>query len=413
MINVYFVIIVSLLLGQFLFTLVIEIVNLINMSDKPPEVFAAECPPEQYKKSQSYLKENTRLKIIESALFSLLLFAMILGKGFNTLDLFVRSFGFSPIPTGLLYLGILSLGMGLFQLPFSIYDTFVIEEKYGFNRTTVKTFITDLIKETILGMIIGGTALAGLLWFFETMGPQAWIYCWIAIVIYQLVLAYIQPTLIMPLFNKFTPLQEGELKQSIENYAKEQNFALKGIMTMDNSQRSTKANAFFTGFGKTRRVVLFDTLISNYSVEELVSIFAHEVGHYKKKHILKMLLIAITNTGLMFFLLSFFLNNEALFRAFGMEHLSIYASFVFFGILYSPIQTLVSIFFNSISRQFEYEADAYAVTTYHKPDSFIQALKKLTLDNLMNLTPHPWKVAVSYSHPTVVQRIEAIKKMNP
>jgi STE24 endopeptidase len=410
--NTYLIIILSILAAQLLFKCIIEGLNLINLQKAPPDELKELYLPEKYQRSQEYLKDKTWLDLIESGATTSLLIVLILTGFFNTLDLFARNFGFGEIGTGLIYFGLLILGYMLFELPSQIYYTFVIEEKYGFNKTTPKTFILDHIKQLFLTTILGGLALAGILWIFETAGTHAWLYCWIALIIFQFALMYIAPTWIMPLFNKFSPLTEGELKDSIEDYAKKQAFALKGVYTMDGSQRSTKSNAFFTGFGKNRRVVLFDTLIANHSIKELVSILAHEIGHYKHRHILKFQLWSILNSGLMLFLLSWFIKNPGLFQAFGMEHLSIYASLVFFGILYSPIQTALSILLNAFSRKFEYQADAFAVNTYNQPESMVTALKKLSSDNLTNLTPHPWKVLVSYSHPTLLQRIRAINLLN-
>lgn len=227
----------------------------------------------------------------------------------------------------------------------------------------------------------------------------------------QIVLTFFAPVVILPLFNKFYPLEDGELKTAIENYARSQNFRMKGVFRMDASKRSTKTNAFFTGFGRFRRILLFDTLIEKHSVDELVSILAHEMGHYKKKHIFKSVLMSIMTTGLMFFLISFFINNKGLFSAFKMQTTSIYASLIFFAFLYAPINVVVSIFSKMLSRRREYEADAYAVGTYRKPGSMISALKKLTVENLANLTPHPLKVFLTYSHPPVLERIRAIRRM--
>jgi STE24 endopeptidase len=222
---------------------------------------------------------------------------------------------------------------------------------------------------------------------------------------------FVAPVVIMPLFNKFVPLEEGDLKESIEAYARSQKFKLKGIFTMDGSKRSTKTNAFFTGFGRLRRIVLYDTLIEKHSLRELVSILAHEMGHYKKKHILKSIVISVLTTGLMFYILSMFINNQELFAAFKMEQTSIYASLIFFGFLYSPIQMVLSLFGNMLSRKHEYEADEYSVKTYREPVSMILALKKLSVDNLSNLTPHPLKVFLSYSHPPILKRIQAIRQI--
>lgn len=317
------------------------------------------------------------------------------------------------IPTGLIFAGVLLFASHLLLIPFSVYGTFVIEEKYGFNRTTPTTFVLDILKSWALVAVIGGIALAAVLWFFEKTGSWAWAYCWIAVTIFQIFVMFIAPVVIMPIFNKYTALEEGRLKEGIETYANSQGFKMKGVFTMDGSKRSTKSNAFFTGFGKFRRIVLFDTLIAKHTVEELVSILSHEMGHYKKKHVLKSVVISILTTGLMFYILSLFINNRELFAAFKMQEVSIYASLFFFGFLFSPIQMALSIFGNVLSRRHEYEADAYSVETYRKPESMITALKKLSVDNLSDLTPHPLQVFLSYSHPPVLERIQAIRGINP
>jgi len=295
------------------------------------------------------------------------------------------------------------------QLPFSLYSTFVIENGFGLNRTTFGTFVLDILKTLLLAVALGGPILALILRFFERGGNAAWLYCWLLVVGFTIIMQFLAPVVIMPLFNRFTPLADGELKQAITEYAREQNFAIQGIYTMDGSKRSNRLNAFFTGFGRFRRIVFFDTLVEKLSIDELVVILAHEMGHFKKKHILKMMASSILQTGLMFFILSLFIQNAGLFAAFGMEHLSIYAGLVFFGFLYSPISTLLSVVGNVFSRKYEYEADGYAVSTTGKGPDLIAALKKLCLSNLSNLTPHPLQVFIQYSHPPVLRRIEAIK----
>ena len=324
------------------------------------------------------------------------------------MDQFARSFQWGSIFTGLVFAGLLLFASQMLDLPFSLYQTFVLEEKYGFNKTTPKTFILDILKSWGLVALLGSILFSGILWFFEYAGPLAWLYCWIVLTLFQLFLLFIAPVVIMPIFNKFVPLEEGELKTAIREYAEQQGFKMKGIFSMDGSKRSTKSNAFFTGFGGFRRIVLFDTLIEKHTVDELVSILAHEIGHYRKKHIFKSLLISILTTGLMFFILSLFINNKDLFAAFGMQETSIYASLFFFGFLYAPIEMVVGILGNILSRRHEYEADAYAIETTRKPQAMITALKKLSVDNLSNLTPHPWKVFLDYSHPPVLDRIRAM-----
>lgn len=388
----------------------VEKLNVKHASVVLPDEFEGYYDPEKYRKSQNYLKENTNFKIFTDTFFTVIKIVFIILGGFNFVDTFARSFNFGPIPTGLIFTGAIIMALSIITIPFSAYDTFVIEAKYGFNRTTVKTFVMDIIKGWLLSAVIGGLIFSGILWFFGKMGADAWIYCWSGLIVVYLFFSFIAPVIIMPIFNKFIPLEDGELKKSIEDYAKKQNFKLKGIFKMDGSKRSTKSNAFFTGFGKFRRIVLFDTLIEKHSINELVSILAHEVGHYKKKHIFKHMVLFFLNTGLMFYVLSFFINNQGLFAAFKMDNISIYASLIFFGFLYEPINLVISILGNVLSRKYEYESDAFAADTYGNPESMISALKKLSVDNLSNLTPHPLKVFLEYSHPPVLDRIKAIRK---
>ena len=407
--NVFLIIILFILIGDYALGLVVDALNVKHLKTDLPGAFSGYYDGEKYKKSQQYLKENTRFELITGAITTPAVIAFILLGGFNWVDQWSRSFHWGPTVTGLIFAAILLFGSQILSLPFSIYGTFVIEEKYGFNKTTPKTFVLDILKGWLLAIVIGAPVFSAILWFFGQTGPMAWAYCWGALTVIQVFLMFIAPVVIMPIFNKFVPLEEGELKSAIEDYAKKQRFKMKGVFSMDGSKRSTKSNAFFTGFGRFRRIVLFDTLISKHTTEELVSILAHEMGHYKKKHILKSIIISILSTGLMFYILSIFMNNPALFAAFQMEHISIYASLFFFGFLYAPIEMILSIFGNMLSRHHEYEADAWAVRTYQRPQSMIAALKKLSVDNLSNLTPHPLKVFLSYSHPPVLERIRAIQ----
>ena len=410
-VNLYLVAILAILVGHYLLEWIVESLNLGSASPALPQEFAGFYDAERYRKSQDYLKENTYFDLLTSGISTAALLIFIMLGGFNCLDRFGRSFGFGEIRTGLIFAGSLLLLAELLRLPASAYHTFIIEEKYGFNKTTPRTFVLDTLKSWLLAGLVGGAILAGILWFFGRFGTLAWLYSWGAVTGLQIFLLFLAPVVIMPLFNKFVPLEEGELKKAIENYVRQQDFKMKGLFRMDGSKRSTKSNAFFTGFGRFRRIVLFDTLIARHSVDELVAVLAHEMGHYKKKHILKQVLISTLNLGLMLFILSLFINNRQLFLAFGMEKTSIYASLFFFGILYTPISTVVSIAGNILSRKYEYESDAYAVTTLGKPDAMISALKKLSVDNLSNLTPHRLKVFLEYSHPPVLERIKAIGQL--
>jgi len=299
----------------------------------------------------------------------------------------------------------------LLSLPFSIYSTFVIEEKFGFNKTTPLVFLTDIIKSIILTAVLGGILLTIILWFLKSGGQYAWLLCWAASTVFLLVVQYIVPTWIMPLFNKFTPMEEGDLKEAILLYAKTINFALSNIFVMDGSKRSSKSNAFFTGFGKNRRIVLFDTLIKDQTTEELVSILAHEMGHFKKKHIIKRMVTGIIQMGFVFFLISVFISHEGLFHAFFMEEVSIYAGLIFFSMLYSPIDLFISIILQVLSRKDEYEADRFAAKTLKNSSHLIRALKKLSAHNLSNLTPHPFYVFLNYSHPPVLERIHTLESL--
>ena len=407
----YLIVIISFLIISFCISFISDYLNVKNLSVELPVEFKGYYDKEKYEKSQSYLKDRTKFSFVSSAFMLVVEIAFIVSGGFNYVDNIARSFGYGQLVSGLIFISILILLVGIIHLPFSVYDTFVIEEKYSFNRTTVKTFITDTLKSLMLFIIIGLPLIAVILLFFIKFENFAWLYAALCAIGFELIITFVAPVLIMPLFNKYEPLENGELKTELENYAKQENFKMKGLYKMDGSKRSTKTNAFFTGFGKFRRIVLFDTLIAKHTKQELVSVLAHEMGHYKKGHINKFMLMFFTNTFLMFFILSFFINNQHLFAAFKMEHISVYASLVFFGFLYIPISMFLSVVQNIISRKYEYEADRYSVTTYKHPNEMIEALKKLSVDNLSNLTPHKMKVFLEYSHPPVIDRIKAIKNL--
>lgn len=406
--NLYLIFILTILITEYLLSLVIDTLNLRNASPVLPKEFEGFYDAEKYKKSQSYLQETTKFSLLKGGFTTVILILFIVAGGFRWMDEFARNFHLSEILTGLIFAGILMLLFQAFSIPFAYYRTFVIEEKYGFNKTTKKTFFLDLVKGLTLGLVIGGIIFAVIIYFFEIYQQWAWFYSWIAVVTFEIFMMFIAPVVIMPLFNKFIPLEEGTLKRAIEDYAESQNFLLKGIFKMDASKRSAKSNAFFTGFGKFRRIVLFDTLIEKHTTEELVSVLAHEIGHYKKKHIMKQLLLSIVASGTMFYVLSFFIGNRGLFDAFSIREVSVYGSLILFSFLYGPIHFIFSIIENIFSRKYEYEADYYAVLTYRQPRQFILALKKLSVDNLSNLTPHPLKVFFEYSHPPVLKRINAI-----
>ena len=409
--NSYLLVVLVILFVSFIIDFVVEFLNLKNIDPSIPDEFKDFYDEKSYDKSQRYLKENTRYGLFKSSFFMLVTLTAIILGGFNSLDILLRNFGYSASVTGVLYIQALLIGLSIISLPFSLYSTFYIEKKYGFNKTTLSTFFLDLFKSTVLTLVIGSPVIYALMWFFESFSSTAWIYAWCFLMTIQLLILYIAPTFIMPLFNKFTPLEDGELKTKIESYAIKHKFTLNGLFKVDGSKRSTKANAYFTGFGKNKRIVLYDTLIEKHSADELLGVLAHEMGHYKLKHIQKNIVISALSTGFMLFFFSLFINNSDLALAFNVQQASIYTSFVFIGFLFKPIEMFIGIAMNMLSRKFEYEADSYAVKTTQLKHEFINALKKLSVDNLSNLRPHKLKVFLEYSHPPLLERIKAIKKL--
>ena len=393
---------------DFILNLTADRLNLKHLRSELPRAFEGVYDPERYRKSQQYLRVNTQFGWITSTFNLCLILVFWFAGGFPLLDKWVRAFELGPVLSGLVYMGVLMLLKAALSLPFSVYATFVIEARFGFNKTTLQTFVMDLLKGLILALLLGTPLLAAILAFFQYAGPHAWWYCWIGVTLYMLVVQFVAPTWIMPLFNKFTPLEEGELKSTILSYANSIDFPLENVYQMDGSRRSTKSNAFFTGFGKHKRIVLFDTLIKQHSVNELVAVLAHEMGHYKKKHIRQSLILGILQTGLMLFLLSHFITYQGLFDAFYMPQQSIYAGMIFFGMLYAPIDFFVGILMQVLSRKNETVADQFAAETTKDPVSMVDALKKLSVHNLSNLTPHPFYVFLNYSHPPVLQRIQSL-----
>lgn len=407
--NTFAIIILVALILDFTLKLVGNLLNLTSLKLAVPSILQGIFKPEEYNKSQEYIRATTRFSLVESTFTLLLLLAFWFSRGFNWFDQVVTGWNLVPLASGLLYIGILLFVYSLLRLPFSVFDTFVIEERFGFNKTTRRTFLVDQVKGFVLVLFLGGILLAGILALFQYVGSYAWLYCWAAVVILSLVIQYIAPTWIMPLFNKYKPLESGELKEAILRYTSSVNFPIKNVFVMDGSKRSSKSNAFFTGFGSNKRIVLFDTLIAQHTAPEMVAVLAHEVGHYKRKHILQGTIISIVHTGVLFYLLSLFLSNQGLYQAFYMNQEPIYAGLLFFGLLYTPIELILSIAMQMVSRKHEYEADRFAAETIGEPLSLIDALKKLSATNLSNLTPHPFYVFLNYSHPPLLQRIRAIQ----
>ncbi len=406
--NLYLILILVLLILKWVLSSTSDLLNLKHFSLEIPQEFREVYDDEKYTLSQRYLQDKTVLSLIKTAFSFILIVIFIFAGGFRLLTEIARSASDYMILQGLVFLGILIILSTLLDIPFKIYDTFVIEERYNFNKTTAKTFVLDIIKGLILTAILGVPIFSLILWFFDSF-TLAWLWAWIALTIIQLIIIYIAPVVILPLFNKFTPLENGELKEKIRDYTAAQDYKIKGVFKIDGSRRSTKGNAYFTGFGKTKRIAFFDTLLERHTVSELISILAHEVGHCKLLHIIKMLVFSLMASLLMFFLLSFFIRQPGLYEAFQVDGTPLYAGIVFFFFIYTPLSMIIGILSNLLSRKHEYQADAFAAETTNEPEAMISALKKLSLDNLSNLRPHPLKVFLEYSPPPVLQRIKALK----
>jgi len=409
--NIFAIVILTALVIEFVLELAASLLNLKALKLDVPPLLEGLYQPGDYRKSQQYVRVTTRFDLVSSTFSLLLLLAFWFTGSFNYFDLVVQDWGFSPLVTGLLYIGILFLAYSLIMLPFSIYATFVIEQRFGFNRTTPRTFILDRVKGLGLAVVLGGPLLAAVLALFQYAGAYAWLYVWAAVTVFSLATQYIAPTWIMPLFNKFKPMESGELKEAILKYAGSVNFPVKNVLVMDGSRRSTRSNAFFTGFGRNKRIALFDTLIARHTVPEMVAVLAHEIGHYKKKHVLQGTIIGILHAGLLLFLLSLFLGSPGLYQAFYLSQPSVYAGLLFFGLLYTPLELVLSIVMQIVSRKNEYASDRFAAETITEPASMVDALKKLSATNLSNLTPHPFYVFLNYSHPPLLQRVQAIQSV--
>ena len=406
--NPYTLIVLTALLFDYVLNRVADVLNLRAVRTDVPAEFRGVYDPDAYRRSQEYLQATTRFGYVESTAALALLLVFWFAGGFNRLDQSVRAWQLSSVWTGLLYIGLLALLKTLFSLPFSVYATFVIERRFGFNRTTPRTFVADLLKALALAVMLGGPLLAGVLAFIGFAGPCAWLYCWGATTAFALLVQFVAPVWIMPLFNRFTPLPEGELRNAILAYTAGVAFPVGSLFVIDGSRRSTHSNAFVAGFGRYRRIALYDTLVAKHTVPELVGIVAHEVGHWKRRHIVIGLALGIAHMGLMFFLLSRFLQASGLFTAFGMEQPSAYAGLVFFSLLYTPVELVLSVLVHLRSRRNEVEADRYAATSTGNPEALAAALKKLSVYNLSNLTPHPLTVLLHDSHPPVLARLRAL-----
>jgi len=404
-----FITIVTIVALEFILERVLDYLNKTRWSETLPAELEGIYDPEKYSKSQQYLKANHSLSQMTETLNIVLVMAMLLFGGFAFLDSAIRHYTENPILMALLFFGVLGFVADILGTPFSIYATFVIEEKFGFNKTTVKTYILDKLKGWALALILGGGLLAFIVWIYEASGHWFWLIAWAVISFFSLFMTLFYSNLIVPLFNKQKPLEDGELRDNIQAFAEKTGFNLKDIYVIDGSKRSTKANAYFSGLGRKKRIVLYDTLIHDHTTDELVAVLAHEIGHYKKKHTLTGLVLSIMQTGIMLFILSRFLGNPDLSGALGAEQPSFHLGVLAFGILYTPLSVMLGLALNTLSRKHEFEADHFAAVNY-SGESLANALIKLSVNNLSNLRPHPAYVFFYYSHPPLLKRLERIRQ---
>ncbi|MEQ9301153.1 MAG: M48 family metallopeptidase [Cyclobacteriaceae bacterium] len=405
--------ILFLLLGIIVFDFVLEnLVDFLNhksANKNIPKPLEGIYDEESYRKSQEYGATNYRFSLITGSISFLATVAILYFGWFGTLDQWVRGFAQNELVLSLYFFGILYFISDILTIPFQLYGTFVIEEKFGFNKSSIKTFIVDKLKGYVLAILLGGILLVALILLVFALGKDFWLWFWLVITVFMIFMNMFYTSLIVPLFNKLTPLASGDLRTAIEEYAQKVSFPLTNIFVIDGSKRSSKANAFFSGFGKNKKVVLYDMLIEKHTSEELVAVLAHEVGHFKKKHIIGSMILGIAQTGLMLYLLSQMIFSSEVTWAMGGETTALHLNMLAFGILYSPLSKVLGILMSVYSRKNEYEADAYASITYDNAP-LESALKKLSGDNLSNLTPHPLYVFLNYSHPTLLQRITAMRK---
>lgn len=396
-------IVISFAVDQFL-----DWLNAKHFDDPVPEELSDVYDEESYRKSQDYKKANARFSALTSSFMLLVTLIFFFADGFGFIDQLARSVSTNEIVVGLIFFGIIMLGSDILTTPFGYYKTFVIEERFGFNKSTPALFFMDKLKGLLMTILVGGGLLALVIWFYQISGDLFWLYAWLLFAAFAVVTNMFYARLIVPLFNKQTPLGAGDLRDKIENYATSVGFKLNNIFVIDGSKRSTKANAYFSGFGSEKRITLYDTLINDLEEEEIVAVLAHEVGHYRKNHIVINLIMSLLLTGFTLWLLGLFVSQEVFSLAIGVEQPSFHAGLIAFGILYAPISGITGFLMSLLSRKFEYQADDFAKNTY-AAQPLITSLKKLSRNSLSNLTPHPLYVKLHYSHPTLLQRYRNLK----
>lgn len=406
---ILFYIIIAIIIIDFIVDKILDALNAKRYNDPVPVELQDVYDEDEYKKSQAYKATNYKFSVLTSTFSIILTLGFLLLDGFEYVDNIARSYSDNPIVIALIFFGIIMLGSDILTTPFSYYKTFIIEERFGFNKTTKKTFWFDKFKGLLMMVIVGGGILSLIIWFYQFAGEHFWLYAWGLVTVFTIFMNMFYAKLIVPIFNKQKPLEEGSLRDKISEYAQSVGFNLEKIFVIDGSKRSTKANAYFSGFGSEKRVTLYDTLVNDLDEEEIVAVLAHEVGHYKKKHIIFNLIASILLTGLTLFILSIFISNPLLSNALGVETPSFHVGLIAFGLLYSPISEITGFIMNHFSRKFEYQADDYAKSTY-AAQPLVTSLKKLSKNSLSNLTPHPAYVWVHYSHPTLLKRVMNLKR---
>jgi STE24 endopeptidase len=405
MANIIYITIISIFIISHAWESIVDFFNAKWFDKQPDSIVSDIYDNDEYNKQQLYKKENYKFSNISGSI-SFVTTALILIFGlFGKLDIYISNQVSSPLLQTLIFFAVIGIGSTLLSLPFSYYHTFVIEEKFGFNKSSKLTFFTDTLKSLLLGAILGGVVLSTLVWIYNYIQSDFWWIAWIFISIFSVGLNFFYSTLIVPLFNKQTPLEDGELKQAIEDFGKKAGFEIDNIYVIDGSKRSSKANAYFAGFGKKKRIVLYDTLINQMNTGEIVAVLAHEIGHYKHKHTIANLIIGMAQTGIMLYILSLFLSNTDLSLALGGTQNKFHLGIIAFSILYSPISEFIGVFMNVISRKFEYQADNFA-KSFGLENELVSGLKNLSKNSYSNLTPHPLFVFTNYSHPPIKERIK-------
>jgi len=403
-----FITIIAIISAEFLLERYLEYLNLQNLKTDLPEELTDIYDAEKYKKSIDYERVTSKFSLISSSFNFLLILLMLFLGGFAALDTWARNISEQPVWLALSFFGMLFLASSLISIPFSAYSTFVIEEKFGFNKTTPKTFVLDILKSWLFTLLLGGLIMGLIVWFYTLTTTFFWLYAWGMVSLFSIFMMMFYSNLIVPLFNKQTPLEAGDLRDAILDFSQKVGFKLDNIFIIDGSKRSTKSNAYFSGLGSKKRIVLYDTLINDLNTNELVGVLAHEIGHYKLKHSLSSLVISILQTGLMLYIMSLFVSMPVFSEVLGASQSGFHLAIITFGIVYSPLSTILGLLMNQISQKNEYAADKFA-KTHFDAEALASALKKLSVNNLSNLTPHPLYVFFHYSHPTLLQRLKALK----